>query len=302
MSFAPVGSWVLILVIGAVLVILRAFALYRIWAQPPSRRRRRAVLRWTGLTAAVLLILAAAARPGLDTGRAVDAAAQSPSSAVNAFVVVDRSAGSPVADMRSDIAALIDEYPDARFAVISFGTRATVDWPLSDDVWSLRSFVSGLSPYVATVQDAALQTNAFAARDVLRSKADEAAAAYPGSSNMVFYLGTGDPDSLVSRGEFDMAPGTVAGGAVFGYDTGQGIDTPRLQEIAGQLEVPYSLRQPGQPLTEIAPPTENQTSGETLQVADRRELYWLLTLVAAALLLAEVAFTVREYHKNRLRL
>jgi hypothetical protein len=43
-------------------------------------------------------------------------------------------------------------------------------------------------------------------------------------------------------------------------------------------------------------------AGEALQVADRRELYWLLTLVAAGLLLAEVAFTVREYHKNRLRL
>lgn len=302
MSFAPVGSWTVILVIGAVLLILRAFAFYRISAQPPSRRRRRAVLRWTGLTAAVLLILGAAARPGLDAGRTVEATAESPSSPLNVFLVVDRSVGSPVADMRSDIAALVDEYPGARFAVISFGTRATLDWPLSDDVWSLRSFVSGLSPYVATVPDPALQTNAFAARDVLRAKADEATAAYPGSANLVFYLGTGDPDSLVSRGEFEMAPGTVAGGAVLGYDTGQGIDAPRLAEIAGQLDVPYSLRQPGQPLAAIAPPPGDQVAGETLQVADRRELYWLLTLVAAALLLAEVAFTVREYHKNRLRL
>jgi hypothetical protein len=204
--------------------------------------------------------------------------------------------------MRSDIAALIDEYPDARFAVISFGTRATLDWPLSDDVWSLRSFVSGLSPYVATVPDPALQTNAFAARDVLRTKAEEAAVAYPGSANLVFYLGTGDPESLVSRGEFDMGPGTVAGGAVLGYDSGQGIDQPRLQEIAGQLDVPFTLRPPGQPVADIAPQPENQVSGETRQVADRRELYWLLTMLAAALVLAEVAFTLREYHKNRLRL
>lgn len=301
MSFAPVGSLTLIMVIGAVLIILRLFALYRIWAQPSSPRRRRAVLRWAGLTAAVLLILAAAARPGMDAGRAVEASAVSTSSAVNVFVVVDRSVGSPVPQMRSDITALIDQYPDARFAVISFGTRATVDWPLSDDVWSLRSFVSGLSPYVPTVPDPVLQANAFAARDVLRAKADEAVAAYPGSTNLVFYLGTGDPDSLVSRGEFDMTPGLVAGGAVLGYDTGQGIDQPRLREIAGQLGVPYSLRE-GQPIGGIAPTPETAASGETLQVADRRELYWLLTLLATALVLAEVAFTVREYHKNRLRL
>lgn len=301
MSFAPVGSPTLVLVLGAVLVILRAFALYRIWAQE-TLRRRHAVLRWSGLTAAVLLILGAAARPGLDAGRAVEATADSPSTPLNVFLVVDRSVGSPVVDMRPDIAAVIDEYPGARFAVISFGTRATLDWPLSDDVWSLRSFVSGLSPYVATVPDPQLQTNAFAARDVLRAKTEEAATAYPGSSNLVFYLGTGDPESVVSRGEFDLAPGTVAGGAVLGYDTGQGIDQPRLAEIAGQLEVPYSLRQPGQPLAGIAPPPENQVAGESLQVADRRELYWLLALLAAALLLTEVAFTLREYHKNRLRL
>ncbi|MDF2824249.1 MAG: hypothetical protein K0R68_1657 [Mycobacterium sp.] len=295
MTFTPVGSWVLLLVIGLVLVILRGLALYRISAR--RGRRRVALLRWAGLTAAVLLILGAAARPGVDTNEEVTAVAAGATSEVNVFLVMDRSAGSPVAQMRPDLTALIDEYPDARFGLISFATRATVDWPLSDDVWSLRSLVSGLAPYVAATPDPVAQTNAFAARDVLRAKVDAATAQYPGSQNLVFYLGTGDPGSLVSRGTFDLAPGSVAGGAVLGYGEADGTDAARLAEIAAQLDVP--LRGPGTPVAEIAPEPA-AGSADALQVGDRREFYWLLTLLAAVLLLAEVGLTLREYHKNRL--
>ncbi|WP_197380843.1 VWA domain-containing protein [Mycolicibacterium mengxianglii] len=301
MTFAPVGSPTLLLIIGVALVILRVSALYRISRQSASPQRRRTLLRWCGLTAAVLLILAAAARPGFETGRDVTAAADptdAPTSALNVFFVLDRSVDAPVSAMRPDVAALIDQYPDARFAVISFATRATVDWPLSDDVWSLDSVVAGLSPYIASTPDPVAQANAFAARDVLRAKAEAALDDYPGSQNLVFYLGTGDPESLVSRGSFDMPEGTVAGGGVLGYDAAGGVDAGRLQEIADQLGVPFSP--PGTPITEVVPTVADAGSADTLQVADRRELYWLLTALAAALLLAEFALTLREYRKNRL--
>ena len=59
----------------------------------------------------------------------------------NVFLVVDRSADMRVEDLaggrvrmagaRDDIAALIDRYPDARFAVIAFASRPSLDWPLS---------------------------------------------------------------------------------------------------------------------------------------------------------------------------
>ncbi|AQA01091.1 hypothetical protein BVC93_00180 [Mycobacterium sp. MS1601] len=280
MTFTPVGSATLLLVLGAVLVLLRVLALYR---------RRRSVLRWVGVTAAVLLLLGAAARPGIDASRDVSADT-SQAAGPNVFLVVDRSAGAPVADMRADIDGVIDAYPGARIALISFATRATMDWPLSDDVTSLRSVISGLSPYLTDIPDPALQVNAFAARDVLRTKVDAAAGEYPGASNLVFYFGTGDPESLVSRGSFDMAPGSVAGGAVFAYEPS---DPARLQSIADQL---------GVPLGEVLPPVEAQGTAEPVHVADRYEFYWLLALLASALLLAEIAATLREYHKNRLRL
>ncbi|CAN5302596.1 hypothetical protein BH11ACT7_BH11ACT7_40890 [soil metagenome] len=283
MTFAPVGSWTVLLTLGVVLVILRLFALFR--------QRRRAWLRWAGLTLAVLLVWGAATRPGLDTGREVPITAASESSQLNVFLVVDRSVDSPVADMRADLAALIDEYPDARFALISFATGATMDWPLSDDVESLSSKVSGLSPYVASVPEPALQANAFAARDVLRTKAEAALQEYPGSRNLVFYLGTGDPESVVSTASFDMPPATVSGGAVLGYGE---TDEARLAAIADQLGVPYTT-------DGVLPQLEAADgAGETQQVGERREFYWLLALLAAALVLVEFGLTLREYHKFRL--
>ncbi|WP_421843931.1 hypothetical protein [Mycobacterium sp.] len=66
----------------------------------------------------------------------------------NVFIVVDRSLDGRVEDyddaksrmsgIRSDIIALTDQYPRARFALISFASKATLDWPLSDDVWSFK--------------------------------------------------------------------------------------------------------------------------------------------------------------------
>lgn len=288
MTFAPVGSTTLILVIATVVVLLRVLALYRIWSQPRSRGRWRALARWAGLTAAVLLLIGAAARPGIDTDHEVPAEAAAPAGP-NIFLVVDRSAESPVIDMRAQLTGVLDEYPRARVALISFATGATIDWPLSEDVASLRSVIGGLTPYVPSVPDAQLRANAFAARDVLRSKIDTAATQYPGTANLVFYFGTGDPGSVVSRGAFELAPGSVAGGAVFAY---QPADTARLQEIADQL---------GVPLGAALPDIGADGSIESVQVADRREFYWAAALLAALLLLAEIAFTLREYHRNRLR-
>ncbi len=55
--------------------------------------------------------------------------------------------------IRNDIEALIDQYPGARFAVIAFASRPSLDWPLSEDAWSLRPEVARLTPYPASADD-----------------------------------------------------------------------------------------------------------------------------------------------------
>ena len=49
--------------------------------------------------------------------------------------------------IRTDIETLIDRYPQARFALIAFASRPSLDWPLSEDAWSLKPEVARLAPY-----------------------------------------------------------------------------------------------------------------------------------------------------------
>jgi hypothetical protein len=147
MSLHPVVPPAVLLLIAAVVVAARAVVLSAVLARTGSPNRRSALLRWSATTAAVLLLVLAAARPGVDSPGSRqpdrDLTATSQGANLNVFFVVDRSVDSRVADygdrtsrmtgIRNDIAALIDAYPKARFAMIGFASRPSVDWPLSED-------------------------------------------------------------------------------------------------------------------------------------------------------------------------
>ncbi|MCV7197272.1 VWA domain-containing protein [Mycobacterium angelicum] len=335
------------MIVGVVLVLIRMIALYRVLLRTASGRYRVVVARWSGLTLAVILLLLAACRPGFDSDQAGPSVDVNPVARVdpnvNVFFVVDRSVNSRVEDfgkgksrmsgIRSDLGALIDEYPHARFAVISYAGKASMDWPLSDDTSSLRSIVKGLSPYTLVAPDAMYHANAAAARNILRDKVVEAAKTFPDSKTLVFYFGEGAARSHIPAASFDIGPAKVAGGAVLGYGTSAGgpipqgwldgemvyqgdpdgngpltstIDEDRLKAIAGQLNVPYFHRESGQPISGVAPAVDQtadmQRRGDRLvgQFIERHEWYWLFTLFAAALLLAEIGLTIREYRRNRM--
>jgi Ca-activated chloride channel homolog len=348
MTFAPVLPVEALVAIGALLALIRMIALYRVLLRTGSGRYRQVVLRWSGLTLAVILLLVAAARPGFDSDQASPSydlnITAKPDPNLNVFFVVDRSVNSRVEDfgnsksrmsgIRSDIGALMDEYAHARFALISYAGRASMDWPLSDDAWSLRSMVKGLSPYTLVAPDALYQANATVARDVLRDKVDEAALLFPGSRTLVFYFGEGAAGSHVPAVAFNIPRATIAGGAVLGYGTAAGgpipqgwvdggkvyqtdpsgngvplhsvIDESRLKDIAGQLNVPYFHREFGQPISAVLPALDQAAAAQPdgikakTQLVDRREMYWLFTLLAAALILVEIVLTIREYRRNRM--
>lgn len=348
MTFYPVLPTVLLLVIAAVLLAIRMAALYRLLLRTGTGRYRRVAIRWSGLTVAVILLLLAALRPGFDNDRGSYSVDLNPSAKfdpnLNVFFVVDRSVNSRVEDfgdgksrmsgIRADIRALIDEYPHARFSVISFASKASLDWPLSDDAWSLQSMVDGLSPYTLVAPDAAYQTDPVIARELLSDKLKDAATTYSGSKSLVFYFGEGAAGSRVPMAPFNVDRGKVAGGAVLGYGTltggpipagwvdgtkayqsdpsGNGaalnsvVDEARLKDIAAQLGVPYFHREKGQPIGGVLPPVDHNAMVRhdghkvTAQLLDRRETYWVFTLSAAALLLTEIALTIREYRRNRM--
>lgn len=301
MIFQPVLPWPILAVVAGALAFARLVALRQVLVSA-GRRRIRAVLRWGGVTLAVLLLIAATTRPALR--RAEDGDGAITGANLNVFLVVDRSADSAIDDygagrprlagMRDDIAAVINQYPAARYALVTFTSKATLNWPLSQDVWSLRPSIAALA---SDFSDRAV--NAAAAGTVLRYQLMQAAQQYPGSRNVVLYFGSAAAGTSGQSGaagpDLDLTQASVNGGAVLGYGRGDAIDEAELRQIAAQFDVPYVLRDPGQPLRLTLPETRRGPATE-----QRMELYWLPAALAAGLLLAEIYLSVREFRRGRI--
>ncbi|AFM15464.1 hypothetical protein Mycch_0646 [Mycolicibacterium chubuense NBB4] len=295
MTFDPALPPLILGVVAVVLVGVRLIAL-----RLAVGTGRGAFLRWGATTLALLLVLLAAARPG--SGTVHDERPAKTAAGENIYFVVDRSADSAIADfggttrmsgMRDDIEAVIHAHPGARFAVIAFASRPAVDWPLSEDTWSLRPVIEALNPYPDAPAD---QVNAAAAANVLRYQLIAAGQQYPHSENLVYYLGSGAGRSTAPQGAFDTD--AVDGGAVFGYDKGPGDAT--LRSVANQLGVPFVAREPGEALPRAAQPAPGTADQPAAGTANQRdEFYWYLAILASALLLAEIYLSARDLRRAR---
>ncbi|MFF1879915.1 VWA domain-containing protein [Pseudarthrobacter sp. NPDC058196] len=209
--------------------------------QPPLRRGRqgapprpagpgrRAWLRRTGI---VLLLGAAALRPGLPGGTV-----QAASTDLNVFFVVDTTTSMVAEDyggasprlegVRKDIKAIAEKLPGARFSVITFDTTAHVRMPLSTDTLALETITDVLEPQVTAY---AKGSSITAARQVLAERLAAARDSNPGRPRLVYYLGDGEQTSGKEPEAMAFDAGLVAGGAVLGYGTADG---GRMKENTG---------------------------------------------------------------------
>jgi hypothetical protein len=306
MTFEPVLPPILLGVLAAAILATRIVVLRRLTAMG---RTRFAVWRWCGLTLAMLLLLAAAARPVTDPdehGPSRVADREAP----NVFLVVDRSPDmrvpdypdgkSRMSDARGDMLALIDRYPGARVAVISFAERPALEWPLSADTWSLRPLTDTFEPYAST-PDSSSQVNAGAAGNMLRYQLISAVQQFPRAKTLVFYLGAGAPESEQPPREFNLPEGAVDGGAVLGY--GSAVGEQVLRGIADQIGVPYVPRVDADSIASAAPTdTAVAARGPDVPAAasGRTELCWAPAILAAVLLLVELYVVLREFRRTRL--
>jgi hypothetical protein len=310
MMFQPVLPWAILAVVAGALALARLVALRQVlWSA--GRRRVRVVLRWSVVTLVVLLLIVAATRPALRDNETRRGTTAAPGGNLNVFLVVDRSVTSSVEDyvnggpvepriagMGDDIEALTRQYPAARYALIGFAARAVLEWPLSEDVRSLRPTIAALGSYPSG-PDARFEVDVAAAGNLLRYQLIQAAQQYPASRNVVVYFGSGAPGSRAPQGDFDLTRGLVDGGAVLSYGRSEAIGEAELRQVAGQLAVPYVHRDPGQAFRPDLPDTPNATGIRSADV-ERIELYWLPALLAAGLLLIEIYLSVREYRRGRI--
>lgn len=226
------------------------------------------------------------------------------------MAVTDAGGGrSRMAAARADMAALIDRYPDARFAVVAFASGPSLEWPLSPDTFSLRPVLAATQPYPG--EDPRL-ANVAAAGNVLRYQLIAAKQQFPRAENLVYYLGAGAGGSEAPQRRFDPAEGTVDGGAVLGYGGSAGrpipqdptvrssIDVDALRGVADQLGVPFVDRGRSEdPFSAgvIDVGGDDQITGSSRPI----EVYWAPALLAAVLLLVELTLALRDLRRSRAR-
>jgi Ca-activated chloride channel family protein len=330
-TFLPVAPW-------PVLLVLLVAALAAVWWNPTSRTvpgESRAT-HWR-LTAAVLLLGLAAVRPAVP-GEQVDTSAAN----LNVYFVVDTTSSiiaEDYADERprvqgvaSDIAAIAEALPGARYSVVTFDQDARVRLPLTTDTTALDAAVETLLPESYEVSRG---TSVSQAKDRLRTLLEQAAARAPERGRVVYYLGDGEQTAADPPAPFEIAKGLVNGGAVLGYGTTEGgrmkatrsrfdstrdyikdpttgedarsvIGEDNLRAIAGQLGVPYLHRSSGDSIDPAVAGIDLERFGtseeiEKQKVLARRELYWPLLLGVAGVAAWEIGAGVTALLQTRRR-
>lgn len=335
MTLHPVLPWWLLLPLSAAVVLFLAWQVGRARRRRPHRGSgtgRDGILR--GLL--VLLVLAAALRPGIPGGNAEAATAD-----VNVFLVVDTTSSIAAEDygnsrprldgVRADIRAIAEALAGARFSLITFDTNASVRMPLTTDTSALDTLVEVLEPQVAAYSKGSSVT---VAAELLDERLRAARDSTPERPRIVFYLGDGEQTSGKAPAPMRLDKGLVSGGAVLGYGTAAGgrmkentgpgpdddagyipdrsggtgrdalsvIGEGRLRQIAGDLGIPYVHRTAGDGaasmLQKADPGTLERGEGDT-SLEGRTELYWVLAAGTFLLGLREVVLVLRQLRELR---
>ena len=312
MIFQPVLNVFLLVLLCAPVAALAVIALIR----AKGRDKALWVMRLVMLLACFVMFL----RPGIPGG-----ATETLATDTDIVLVVDTTASIVAEDwdgdqprldgVRADVQTIVDEYPGARFALITFDASADLRMPLTTDTTSLVSSLDVLRPEVTSQSRG---SSIGLANQLLADTLSNAATASPDRSRMVFYFGDGEQTVTTDPESFDGSARFTDAGAVLGYGTAEGgpmqlttggvdgsgsgeyieyqgsnalsvIDEGNLEAIAEQLGVDYQHRSADAELTLPDAPSTTTSYSESGSVGNVTELYWIAALVVVALLGVELA-------------
>lgn len=316
----PVIPWPLALALGTVVLAVAVLGL----VTRPARR-----VQWALRTGVAALVTLALLGPGVAGGDAPQAGRL-----VNVWFVADTTSSAAARDYqgekprlegyRADVPKIARAMPGARFSVITFDSSARTQMPLTTDTNALRTSLQTMRQELTTYSAGSSIT---VARDELRRSLEASRERYPERARVVFYLGDGEQTSGQQPAPMDLGD-LVDGGAVLGYGTAEGgpmaqrstsdgdegdietadgqpaissIDEAALRAVAGQIGVPYVGRNDG---GDISPVLAEARPSEVVEEAlgtspGHVSLVWLLGLLAAALMLLDVAVLARDLARVR---
>ncbi len=199
----------------ALLCAVPAFFVVRALVRGPSRGL------WALRLGMIVVVFVMLLRPGIPGGTSETLATDT-----DVVIVVDTTASIVAEDwagdrpridgVRADVQAIVDEYPGARFALISFDAAAQLRLPLTTDATALISSLDVLRPEVT---DQSRGSSIGIANRMLADTLAAAAEASPERGRMVFYLGDGEQTASSEPESFASSAKYVDGGAVLGYGT-----------------------------------------------------------------------------------
>ncbi len=301
------------------------------WLVVAVVRGRRDRTAWRRL-AAVALVAVMTLRPAIGTARA-----NAQNSDLDVLLLVDRTLSMAAEDYdgaqtrltgaRADVELLVERYPGARFALMTFTHEAYLEVAYTADGAAIVS-------YAATMQPVEEYHGAGSRIDVAREEAEEvlarAAKQQPDRRRVLVYLGDGEQTSAEPVESFASLRQHLSGALVLGYGTEQGgrmksrpggsgyvkdpttykdalstLDPANLQRIAEQLGGSYQHRTaPGGTLAidVRSGPALLQPVGVTTA---RNDVTWLLALLLLGPVLwelwdaATMARTTRRFLKAR---
>ncbi|HET8987411.1 MAG TPA: VWA domain-containing protein [Humibacillus sp.] len=331
MTFLPIGPW-------PVLLVLAVTALVAVWWNPASHSvpgESRAT-HWR-LTALVLLLGVASLRPAVP-GDEVNASAAN----LNVYFVVDTTSSIIAEDygnerprisgVESDIAAVTEALPGARYSVITFDQATRVRLPLTTDSNALDAALETLLPEASEYSRGSSITAANERLGRMLEQADERS---PDRGRVVFYLGDGEQTAPEPAAPFTIDRRLINGGAVLGYGTTEGgrmkstrsrfdaatdyirdpttgedarsvIDEGNLRGIGEQLGLPYVHRESGDSIEPVVSGIDLERFGtseevEQQRIRARQELYWPVLLGVAGLAVWELGAGLTALSQTRRR-
>ena len=314
--------WAAIPLFGAMLVLCAVLL-----ARRPGQRGA-----WLRRGLMVVLLLVVALRPvtPLDDR-------QTQRMDANVFFVVDRTGSMNAEDygeggdqprldgVKADMASVMAMTEGARYSIIAFDSTATQQLPLTTDAGAAQAWIDTLTTEPTACSQG---SNVDRPLQALTTAVSDAKREDPDSSVLVYVLSDGENTDGKETQSFSAAAGFVDAGAVLGYGTPEGgpmkaqggehdgdyitdasgkqgvskIDEQQLQDIAGQLGVPYLHR------TSPDESIEGTMDGITLrpvpietgrELTSFRDWYWIAAIPLAALMIWELGETTYRLPRRR---
>ena len=340
MRFDPLlpGSWPLVIAVALVMAALLWWSARWAFSSLADPGARASWWRRACLALVVVLILA---------GPAAAVTESSPVSNVEIYLVVDRTgsmaaedwAGGPDAGggtrldgVKSDLTAIRDAWPQARFCILALDSSAARELPLTSDLAAVTSWIGSLQQEITQRSQGSSLDRMLPLLVKVLTRAKEK---NPEDARLVYILsdgeatddGQGAAESSAAGATWAKAGQLTDGGAVLGYGTTSGgmmrsfdgsstpgsgkyildpgsgkpavsvPDTQALASAAKALGVPYFQRTGG---SDDAPASDFTSQDVNAVLTDGREkknriryLTWPLGVAASALAIWELMALIR---------